>query len=316
MIFLFPGEEKFLLDQQLKKWKDAFVKKYGSNNLYIFQEDNFDPEQIASALAGGGLFEEKKFIIIKWIPRDAFVKIPSSLAEKVEDFLQQHIEQLPSENVVVFVSYKPDKRTKFYKFLVKNPLVQVKEFKLLNSKQLLKYLVENYPISSNDAQYLVERVGTNLYMLHNELMKILKISPKITKELIDKYVIKNVQQDAFALVDNLQNSQKVLEILNNLEQMGEDFFKVLGLLYWNLKNTILIKEQQSLNEDSKTIASKLGVHPFVVAKTLKGRYDIEALKDIFHKLIDLDYDIKTGKIASELGYLYLKKILGRGEVRW
>ena len=53
MIFLFTGEEKFLLDQQLKKWKDAFVKKYGSNNLYIFQEDNFDPEQIASALAGG-----------------------------------------------------------------------------------------------------------------------------------------------------------------------------------------------------------------------------------------------------------------------
>ena len=235
--------------------------------------------------------------------------------EKVEDFLQQHIEQLPSENVVVFISYKPDKRTKFYKFLVKNPLVQVKEFKLLNSKQLLKYLVENYPISSNDAQYLVERVGTNLYMLHNELMKILKISPKITKDLIDKYVIKNVQQDAFALVDNLQNSQKVLEILNNLEQMGEDFFKVLGLLYWNLKNTILIKEQQSLNEDSKTIASKLGVHPFVVAKTLKGTYDIAFLKDIFHKLIDLDYNIKTGKIASELGYLYLKKILVRGEVR-
>jgi DNA polymerase III delta subunit len=65
MIFLCTGEEKFLLDQQLKKWKDAFVKKYGSNNLYIFQEDNFDPEQIASALAGGGLFEEKKFIIIK-----------------------------------------------------------------------------------------------------------------------------------------------------------------------------------------------------------------------------------------------------------
>jgi hypothetical protein len=29
----------------------------------------------------------------------------------------------------------------------------------------------------------------------------------------------------------------------------------------------------------------------------------------------LDYDIKTGKIASELGYLYLKKILGRGG-RW
>jgi len=28
MLFLFTWEEKFLLDQQLKKWKKAFIKKY------------------------------------------------------------------------------------------------------------------------------------------------------------------------------------------------------------------------------------------------------------------------------------------------
>ena len=309
MLFLFTWEEKFLLDQQLEKWKKAFIKKYWANNLYIFGEDNFDPEQIASALAGGWLFDEKKFIVIKWLPKDSFTKIPSSNLEKVEEFLTAHIDQFSEENVIVFVSYKPDKRTKFYKFLSKHPKVEVKEFKLLNSKQLLAYLTKNYPISLKDAEYLIERVGTNLYMLSNELQKILKISPQITKDLIDKYVIKNVQQDAFALLDNLGNTQKALEILGNLEQMGEDFFKVLGLLYWNLKNTILIKEQQALWENSKMIATKLSIHPFVVAKTLKWNYDVEKLKTLFKNLLDLDWKIKTWKVSSELGYLYLKKLL-------
>ena len=308
-IFLFTGEEKYLLDSQLEKWKKAFIEKYWVNNLYIFNEDNFVADQIANALSGWWLFDEKKFIIIKWFPKDSLSKVPSSEYEKLEKFILEHIDNFSSENVVVFVSYKPDKRTKIYKFLSSHPRIELKEFKPLTEKKLLAYLTENFPISQQDANYLIEKVGTNLFLLVNEIKKILFVSNKITKDLIDKYVINYPEQDAFKLLDNLDNKQKAIEILNQLEEMKEDFFKILGLLYWNLKNVILITEEKSRWENAKQIATKLGIHPFVVSKIYSKSYDLEKIKKLFDKLLDLDTNIKTWKIDSSLGYLYLKKVL-------
>jgi len=307
MIFLFTWEEKYLLDSQLDNWKQAFIKKYGLDNLYIFNEDNFVADQIANALAWWGLFDEKKFIIIKWFPKDSLSKVPSSEYEKLEKFVMEHIDHFPEENVVVFVSYKPDKRTKIYKFL--SSKAQVKEFKQLTEKKLLSYLTEHFPISSSDANYLMEKVWTNLFLLVNEIKKILFVSNKVTKELIDKYAISYPEQDAFKLLDNLDNKEKAVKILNQLEEMKEDFFKILGLLYWNLKNVILITEEKLRWENSKQIANKLWIHSFVASRIYSKDYDLDKIKKMFNELLDLDSNIKTGQIDSSLGYLYLKKIL-------
>ncbi len=307
MIFLFTWEEKFLLHQQLEKWKKAFIQKYPWSNLFSFWEENFDPEKIAVACAWWWLFDEKKFIIIKWIPKDSLTKIPSSQIEKLEKFFTEHIDNLPNENVIVFISYKPDKRTKFYKFLSQK--AEVKEFKPLTEKQLIKFITANYKIKEPLAKYIIERLGTNLYLIHNEITKLLKFTTNITKENIDKYLIKNTQQDTFELLDNLDNSNKAIKILENLEKNQEDLFKVLWLLYWNLKNIILIKEQLSIGENSKNIASKLGIHPFVVNKIINKNYDLQKIRNIFWNILELDYSIKSGKIPLELWYLYLKKII-------
>ncbi len=306
MIFLFTWEEKFLLDKQLSKRIKAFIKKYW-NNIYIFQEDNINAENIANVYNWWWLFDEKKLIIIKWFPKDSYLKIPSSNLNNLEKFFEANLNNFSKDDIIIFVSYKPDKRTKFYKFLSKNKNVQTKEFKLLNHKQLIKYLVGNYPISSKDSDYIIWKIWTNLYMIDNELNKILTISDKITKELIDKYVITNTQQDTFELLDKINNADNVINILSKLEYIWEDFFKVLWLLYWNLKSIILIKEQQKLWLDNKQISSKLSTHPFVVMKIAKTNYDISKLKKLFNYLIELDNKIKTWEISSDLSYFYLKK---------
>ena len=308
-IFLFTGEEKYLLDSQLEKRKKAFIQKYWVNNLYVFNEDNFVADQIANALAGWWLFEEKKFIIVKGFPKDSLTKVSASEYDKLEKFIMEHIDNFSNENVVVFVSYKSDKRTKIYKTLSKHPRVELKEFKPLTEKKLISYLTENFPISQSDAKYLVEKVWTNLFLIVNEIKKILYVSDKVTTELIDKYVINYPEQDAFKLLDNLDNPESAIKILNELEEMKEDFFKILWLLYWNLKNVILITEEKLNGENSKQIATKLWIHPFVVSKIYSKKFDLNRVKDLFNSLLELDKKIKTWKVDVNLGYLYLKKIL-------
>jgi DNA polymerase-3 subunit delta len=307
MFFLFTWEEKFLIDQQLNNWKKAFIKKYWANNYYSFWEENFSADEIISLLMWWWLFNEKKFIIIKWIPKDTNIKIPSKEYEKLEKFLLEHLDNINTENVICFVSYKADKRTKLYKFLSKNKNIQVKEYKAFNEKQLITYLTKTFWIDENLAKYIIEKIWTNLYNIHNELEKIFKISPKITKELVDKYTSTNIEQDSFKLLDNLTNKKQAITILHNIQKKQEDFFKILWLLYWNLKNIILIVEEKKLWLSSKEIASKLWIHPFVVWKIYSKYNNEKEFEIFFKKLIDLDYNIKSWKIDINLAFLYLKK---------
>jgi len=307
MIFFFTWEEKFLIDQQIKKWKTAFIKKYWANNFYLYPDIIDNADKIIWACMWWWLFDDKKFIIIKWIPKDWLNKIKDQ--EKLEKFFTQHIDNLSDNNVIVIVSYKPDKRTKFYKFISKHSNIDLREFKVFSEKKLIWYIVKTFFIPEKLAEYIILKTWTNLFIIHNELEKILKISNKITKELIDKYVNTNIEQDSFVLLDNLKNKEKAVKILENLQTNQEDFFKILWLLYWNLKNIILIVENKLNNLTPKEISTKLSLHPFVVSKIYKYNNDFLVYKEMFRKLIDLDYSIKSWKIDSKLWFLYLKKII-------
>lgn len=308
MIFFFTWEEKYLIDKKIDKWKKSFIEKYWSENIYIFWEWNFFVDRIQEVLLWWGLFDNKKFIIIKWAPKDTYTKISSWEIEKLSLFLEKHIDTFDSENVIVFVSYKPDKRTKFYKFLAKHKDIKLEEYKLFSEKKLLDYIKKTFNLTDELAHYLIEKTWTNLFNIHNELEKVLKVSNNITKALIDKYVTTNIEQDSFSLLDNFNNKNKAIQILCNLQSNDEDFFKVLWLLYWNIKNTILIIEQKELGYDAKQIASNVWAHPFVVSKILKVHKDSKVFENIFKQLIHLDYSIKSWKIDIKLWYLYLKKI--------
>lgn len=308
MIFLFTGEETFFIDRKIKIRKESFSQKYGALNIYDFSEWNFDLNQIQQTLMWWGLFDDKKLIIIRWIPKDSFSKVPSSLIEKTFDFVEKNIDSFNEDDVIVFVSYKPDRRTKAYKFLSKHSKIKLEEYKLLNERSLVAHLQKEFNIDSKLASYVVSIAWTNLLNIHNELSKILKISDTITKNLVDKYVNKNIEQDSFALLDNINNSWKSIKILENLQNNSEDFFKILWLLYWNIKNTILILEQKDMWLSSKEISSKIGVHPFVTMKVLKSHENKKPFILLFDKLLNLDFQIKSWTLDWSLAYIYLKKI--------
>jgi len=51
-VFLFTGEERFLLQQELKRWTSAFAEKHGMENLFVIRSDAFDLGVVKQALGG------------------------------------------------------------------------------------------------------------------------------------------------------------------------------------------------------------------------------------------------------------------------
>jgi DNA polymerase III delta subunit len=139
-LFLFTGEEYTLLLQELSKRKSSFLEKYGEYGLFDFSSDSLQIDQLQSALMSGGMFATKKLVIIRGIPLDSTPhnKAKSSDIDRCFLLLESFIASNDAETIVVCISYKPDKRTKPYKWFATH--AQLKEFPLLDEKQKIVYV--------------------------------------------------------------------------------------------------------------------------------------------------------------------------------
>ena len=83
-------------------------------------------------------------------------------------------------------------------------------------------MFDNYKIDNNCINLLVDRVGNNLEILHQEIEKIKQYKDKdlnISKEDIINLTSKNIENDFFALIENI--------VSKNKEKAMESYFEII-----------------------------------------------------------------------------------------
>ncbi|MEI8090959.1 MAG: hypothetical protein WCG98_01600 [bacterium] len=267
-MFLFTGEEQFLLDKELFRRKENFVLKYGQDSVFPFDVENFDLGILKQAIYGGGLFVTKKMVVLNGIPLDATAKLSQEKKIPIETFLDDFLRRegkIPEETLLVFVSPKPDKRLKLFKFLERN--TTVKEFKQYKERELKEFIISQLSgiyIPNDVVEYFLIKVGADLYRLRFECEK-LKIRceahtlTQIDQALIDKVVFGMVETDAFTLLENIFTHKKTsVEIIDKVKADGEDRNKFAGMLYRSLKLSLFIVDlYQSGVTNAAELASRL-----------------------------------------------------------
>ena len=229
MIYLFYGEERYLLENRVKKIK----KDYGElvQGINYIQIDDTNVEELISDLETPAFGFPKKLIIAKNTglfkkekktssksktvkggketkKKKATVEEKLPLPEKMANYLQENEQELNETVELVFIEEEAEKNT-LYQTIEK--VGEVKEFILLKLPELvanLKKIVGAYQVNLDDntAKYLVESCGTSMQDLINEVRKLIEYKGTggtITKEDIDKLCIKQIQAVIFDLTDNL-----------------------------------------------------------------------------------------------------------------
>lgn len=323
-VYLFTWEETYLLDKELFRRKESFALKFGQESIFAFDFENLDMGMVKQAVYGGGLFVTKKMVILQGIPYEGTSKPSAELQDQVEKFVDDLIAKegkIPEETLLVFVSTKPDKRLKFYKFLERNAVV--KEFKQYKDSELKDFIISQLPgiyIPTDVVEYLLVKVGTDLYRLWFECEKLKirceeKKMTKIDHALVDKIVYGQVETDAFTLLDNLlSNKQKSIQIIEKIQEDGKDWNMFAGMLYWSLKLSLfLVDFYQSGVKDSKEMASIMGVSSRQISKSMKNITHLQSMhsemKVLYRGLIDLDWGIKSGKYPDSFFRLGIKKMI-------
>lgn len=321
-IYLFYGEETYLLETRVKKIKKEYQQLILGINF--IQVDDTNVEELIADLETPAFGFDKKLIIAKntgiFKKEKKTTKSDSKkkkvddtklpLNEKIAKYIQENLEELKNTVDLVFVEQEVDKNA-LYQTIEK--VGEVKEFALLKLPDLIaniKKIAVAYKVNIDDvtAKYLVECCGTSMQDLINELRKLIEYkgeNSNITKQDIDLLCTKQIQAVIFDLTDNLgkKETSKALEVYNGLISNKEPIQKILITLYNHFKKLYIIKIAEKYNEDVATVMNLKPNQLFLVSKykTQARYFETQELREVLEALIDLDANYKIGLISLEIG---------------
>lgn len=312
-IFLFTGEESYLLSEQISSWKKAFIQKHGDINLAVLDAGETALSEIMAGVNAMPFLGNKRLIFIHGLPDSPpkrETEEPSKKDEKRDEQLAkllEDLEEVPESSVVIFVQEKPDKRKSFYKKLT--AMAEVKEFAPLGGQTLLAWVqkrvqVRGGRIDAFAAEYLISLTGDNLWRLSTEIDKLCTHSPgeSYSKALIDKLVVPTMEANVFQLTDALgiKDYRKAISHLHRSLAAGENLRPVFYMIVRQFRLLLQGSAYQINNPHggAPAFAAALKLHPFVARNTLGQikSFKHAELERAYATLLDIDLDLKTSRI--------------------
>ena len=313
-IYLFYGEELFLLENADKKIKKLFGELILGINYIQINETNID--NLISDIETPAFGFDKKLIVIKnaGLFKKGTKKNPEANSErqkKIVKYIDANIKLINDSAILLFIEEEVSK-VELQKVIEENGVVcNFERLKPLDIKKKLKSICNAYEVNVNEQNLdlLIETSGTNMQSLINEIRKLIEYAGKggtITKESVEKLATKEFDAIIFDLTDNLgkKDIKEAMRILNELIYNKEPVQKILITLYNHFKKIYLTKLCTERNrQDIINVLSLKPNQTFLVSKYKRqaGYFKTNELRKILGELIELDNKYKSGKIDINIG---------------
>lgn len=319
--YLFTGENTYSLIKELSRWKTLFMEKNGNDSVFSFNRENRDYAQIKQIIFGWWFFVTTKLVILYGIPLDT-EKSNSIKAEEVEKLAEDIMNySIPKEVLLICVSYKPDKRWRFYKRMDKDNAT-IKSFSLLNERELPNFVREearDLELSSESIETLIKKVWNDQFRLSSEIDKLRywkkyywqEISPKI----VENVCFGMIDEDVFKLLDLiLTDSQSAIWFINSLQESWQDWNAINWSFARWLRNYLLVLDYaEHWITDSKQIAGELKQNPRAISNIIRKLPQLQKnknlIQNLFKSLVDVDFEIKNGISQPNNYFLTIKRVL-------
>lgn len=283
MIITLTGENTFGLQAELNKLVAAFVAEHGDLALERLDGEEAELNRIREALTSLPFLASRKLVVLR---RPGAGK---QFAEEAATLLAG----VPETTDIIIVEPKLDKRLSYYKFLKKS--TDFREYPPLDIGGLAHWLntlakEQGGTLSSGDARYLVERVGTNQQLLANELEKLLIFNPVITRSSIDTMTEATPQSSIFTLLEAAfaGRQHEALALYRDQRAQKVEPPQIIAMLAWQLHVLALIKTANERSADA--IAAEAKLSPFVVRKSqsIARKVSLGRLKTLVADLLTID----------------------------
>lgn len=288
MLITLTGENDFVRGEALQAIIAAFKEQNDELSLEIIDCEEADMTRIHEAMTGLPLFSQKKLVVLREPGKNKqFAEQAATLFDLV-----------PETTDTVIVEPKPDKRSTYYKLLKKQ--TDYREFPKPDHRGVVNWLMQTAKaagavLSAADANYLIERVGSNQQLLHSELQKLTLHNPQITRQTINLLTEPTPQSSIFEMMETAfaGKADRALRLYADQRAQKVEPLKILAMLSWQLQVLALIKT--SGGHKPEQVAREAKLNPYVVSKSQRLAADISLpeLKKHVADLLKIDVMSKT-----------------------
>jgi DNA polymerase-3 subunit delta len=330
LLHIFIGEDDYSRRQALEDIKKGIGDPAAlMPNTIVLDGRTVTPEQLRNACETVPFLAEKRLVVVEGLlerfelPRKNIRKKTPRQVEHLEEIkkFMDIAKTLPAFTELVFLGG-----------VVKavNPLLRefsaigkIESFPLLKQARLTQWIecrvkAAGGAISPQAVATLVRFVGNDLWTMANEVEKlVLYAAGRCIEEADVKAVVSHAREESvFTLVDAVLESRGGLaqETLQQLLRAGAEPVYLLTMIARQARIIFLVREMRARGSSRSEIQSKLGLaSDFLVRKAWEQseKYSPARLHELYHRLLETDAAIKTGRLEGEIALNILIAELGQ-----
>lgn len=272
-------------------------------NMSLDDTINYDINNVSDIVNEAstiGMFSLNKFIVINI---DSYFKDKKDIPGI--NLLEEYFDNYNSNSYLIFIcnSDTIDSRKKIVNLIKKNGIVKkIEANDSYITDYINGYLKDNgYSINNSDVIYFINRVGSNINNITNELDKLMlyKINDKIiTRSDIDLLTVENIDDSIYELVNAIlkNDNKKAIKLYHNFINNGMDVNQMIAIVGSQIRLLYQVKRLYNKGKSNEEIAKILEFKSVYRVKYLLSDsyyYSEEDLLKYLSKLSTIDEAIKS-----------------------
>ena len=299
-IYLLYGEEAYLKKQYKKRFQAAMLPEGDTMNFSYFEGKDVNIAEVIDIAETMPFFAERRFIVME---NTGFLK---NACPQLADYLKI----VPDSTYFLFIENEVDKRGRVYKAIKEKG--HITELARQDADTLTKWILgavkrEGKQIAASTVRYFLEKEGTDMENLQNELEKLFSYTmdkDSITVEDVDAVCTSQIKNKIFDMVDAvaLKNQKKALQYYYDLLALKEPPMRILYLKTRQFRILLQTRELMAQGVDRRQIAEKIKVPPFSVGKyqNQAKMFQSKEIEYVLKSAADMEEAVKTGRLLDTL----------------
>ncbi len=325
MLYILTGEDNFSIHQALEEIKGGM----GDPALLFVNTTSLEGQQLTLAQLQNAcetvpFLAERRLVIISGLlerfepgdrARRGKKKAAANNQQDGYKALAAGIRQIPDSAVLVLIDGRIGAANPLLKEISGG--AKIRKFSPPRGDELRQWVKQHVAkkgggISPQATDLLARLIGGNLLAMDSEIEKLTLFASgrRIEEEDVRLLTSQGQEANVFAMVDAILEfkASAAEQLLQQLLQRGAAPAYLLTMLSRQVHMVVRAKELRKQGKSEPEMQSRLGLKSeFALRKTLEqaARYPLGQMEKIYHKLLETDLSIKTGRCEGEIALTIL-----------
>ncbi len=313
--YLLFGEERYLIRQYTDKLRHALCAEGDDMNTHFYSGKEISVGEIIDLAETLPFLSDRRVIFVS----------DSGLFKSGGDKLADYLSSPAESAYFVFTESEVDKRCKLFKTVQSKG--HAAEFAVQDETTLKKWIAsvlgkEGKKITENTVQLFLQKTGTDMENIRMELEKLICYCMDreiVTSDDVEAICTNRISNHIFDMINAVADGRKrrALQLYYDLLALKEPPLRILFLIARQCNLLLQVKEMRAQGFDSRAIAPRIGVPPFIAGKyiTQSGRFKTSVLRAAVEQCVEAEEAVKSGRMNDQMSVeiLILSVLQGTGD---